>query len=231
VKPAQSLASARLWGLICAKVFVGGMAALVSLFVFAGADFNVLRSVFVKRWGVERVARFDAWRTLIESGAGQNEMQRVKTVNTFINQTVSYGDDMLVWDQADYWATPLETLGRGAGDCEDYVIAKYYALQLVGISADKLRLIYVQARVGAEGVPQAHMVLAYYPRANDEPLVLDNLVPDLRPASMRPDLTPVFSFNSQSVFLGTSQKSIGTLGSGRISKWEDLLRRARAEGF
>jgi hypothetical protein len=76
------------------------------------------------------------------------------------------------------------------------------------------------------------MVLAYYPQPEAEPLVLDNLIGDIRPASRRPDLVPVFSFNSEGVFTGVSAKdSNPAAGVGRLSRWEDLLKRAHAEGF
>ena len=76
------------------------------------------------------------------------------------------------------------------------------------------------------------MVLAYYLQPDAEPLVLDNLIGEIRPASRRPDLVPVFSFNSDGVFAGVSGKeSTPVGGTGRLSRWEDLLKRARAEGF
>jgi len=76
------------------------------------------------------------------------------------------------------------------------------------------------------------MVLAYYPSPTAEPLVLDNLDPAIRPASKRPDLTPVFSFNSQGIFAGVAGNAAASKGgSGRLSRWDDLMQRARAEGF
>ena len=104
----------------------------------------------------------------------------------------------------------------------------------MGIESNKLRLIYVRAKTGAsEGAAlQAHMVLAYYPKPEAEPLVLDNLIGDIRPASRRPDLVPVFSFNSEGIFTGVSGKeATPAAGTGRLSRWEDLLKRARTEGF
>lgn len=197
-------------------------------------NFDVLQTHFSERWGGAGMPRFNAWRELVASGAGRNDLERLKRVNEFINRTTVFGEDLQIWGQTDYWATPLETLGRGTGDCEDFVIAKYYTLQLVGVAADKLRLTYVQARTGssATAATQAHMVLAYYAQPDDEPLVLDNLVGDVRPASRRPDLSPVFSFNSQGIFAGTSGKEIApAVGAGRLSRWEDLLKRVRADGF
>lgn len=180
------------------------------------------------------MARFNAWREFVASGAGSGDVEHLKRVNEFFNRTIAFMDDATVWGQSDYWATPLETLGRGAGDCEDFVIAKYYTLQMVGVASEKLRLTYVHARTGSSaGTPtQAHMVLAYYAHPEDEPLVLDNLISEVRLASRRPDLSPVFSFNSQGIFAGTSGNALApAVGAGRLSRWEDLLKRVRAEGF
>ena len=124
--------------------------------------------------------------------------------------------------------------GQGRGDCEDYVIAKYFTLRHIGISPDRLRLVYVRARAGTGDAvaAQAHMVLAYYAQPDAEPLVLDNLISDIRTASRRPDLVPVYSFNNEGVFSGSpGVPDVKIGGIGRLSRWEDLLRRARAEGF
>jgi hypothetical protein len=75
------------------------------------------------------------------------------------------------------------------------------------------------------------MVLAYYATPDADPWVLDNLIGDVKPASRRPDLVPVFSFNSTGVFVGIAGGGSAAAGTGRLSRWEDLLRRARAEGF
>lgn len=203
--------------------------------VTAAPDFDRLLASFVQRWGgAASTQRFSAWRELIVATASVPEPERLKRVNDFFNRQLVFSDDPVVWGQADYWATPIESLGRGAGDCEDFAIAKYYTLRMVGVESSKLRLIYVRARTGvADGTPtQAHMVLAFYAQPDAEPVVLDNLLGDIRPASRRPDLSPVFSFNSEGVFVGATGKDSTVAGGlGRLSRWEDLLRRARAEGF
>jgi predicted transglutaminase-like cysteine proteinase len=206
----------------------------LALTVHSAVNFDQFLASFTPRWGAPAMPRYLAWKDFVASGAGKTDLERLKKVNEFFNRTTTFGDDSVVWGQSDYWATPLETLGKGAGDCEDFVIAKYYTLQLVGVPAEKLRLTYVHARTGASSATptQAHMVLAYYGEPDDEPLVLDNLVGDVRLASRRPDLSPVFSFNAQGIFSGASNKEIApAVGAGRLSRWEDLLKRARAEGF
>ena len=159
---------------------------------------------------------------------------RLQKVNEFFNRKILYYDDQEAWGQSDYWATPMESLAKGKGDCEDYVIAKYFALRNMNIPDSQLRLIYVKARIGGSGsnIQQAHMVLAFYASADAEPRILDNLISEIRPASRRPDLLPIFSFNSQGVFAGAAANAtVGPGGTGRLSRWQDLLERARREGF
>jgi predicted transglutaminase-like cysteine proteinase len=199
--------------------------------VQSAPSLDVLQSSFVQRWGVASTPKFDNWRKLVVALGDSNDLDRVKRVNAFVNQQTQFADDMSIWNQLDYWATPLETLGRSAGDCEDFAIAKYFTLLQVGVQQDKLRLIYVRAKTGTSESTQAHMVLAYYATPDAEPLVMDNLIGDVRPASRRPDLVPVFSFNSAGVFVGIAGNGAVAAGTGRLSRWEDLLRRAKAEGF
>jgi predicted transglutaminase-like cysteine proteinase len=210
--------------------------ALVSVLDAAlpATDYDKLLASAVERWGVAVTPRFNAWKNLVGAQSVVADNERLRKVNDFFNRQTQFGDDMAIWGQPDYWATPMETLGRAAGDCEDFAIAKYFTLLEAGVAPEKLRLIYVRAKSGSdEHAPTvAHMVLAYYAQPSAEPLIMDNLIPDIRPASRRPDLVPVFSFNSAGIFAGIAgggQAAAG--GTGRLSRWEDLLRRAKAEGF
>ena len=150
-------------------------------------------------------------------------------VNRFVNTRIEFATDEQAWGEADYWASPLETLARGRGDCEDYAIAKYFSLVAAGIPVARLRLVYMRARLD-DGPEQAHMVLAYDPQDGGEMLILDNLVDEVLPAARRGDLLPVFSFNSDGLWLG-----VGKVGAGdprqRLTRWREVLKKARAEGF
>ena len=75
------------------------------------------------------------------------------------------------------------------------------------------------------------MVLAYYPSATEEPVILDNLVPEIRPASARSDLIPVYGFNSQGIWVGGATTPATTQPGTKLSRWRNLLRRAAAEGL
>jgi predicted transglutaminase-like cysteine proteinase len=172
-----------------------------------------------------------ALQPVLAAAQSLDEPAKLQTVNEFFNRRVLFRDDTEVWGQVDYWASPLETLGKGAGDCEDYAIAKYFSLLALGVPIAKLRLVYVRAQIGGPGgVVQAHMVLAWYATPDAEPLILDNLITDVRPASRRPDLTPVFSFNSDGLWQGVGAQAAGD-PSVRLSRWREVLAKARAEGF
>lgn len=112
-------------------------------------------------------------------------------------------------------------------------IAKYYALLAAGVPVGKLRLVYVRATINTRSGPaqQAHMVLAYYPSPTAEPLILDNLDGRIRTASRRSDLRPVYSFNSEAVWVGAAASARRDTSTGQMTRWQDLQLRNRSEGF
>ena len=78
---------------------------------------------------------------------------------------------------------------------------------------------------------QAHMVLTYYPKADAEPMVLDNLVAEIRSSSQRSDLLPVYSFNGEGLWLAKTEagndKHVGH--SSRLGPWRDVVARISDE--
>lgn len=184
------------------------------------------------RHGDRAVEVVRGWDRMLSAFRGGSELQKLRDVNDYFNRRLRFEDDLRNWGQGDYWATPIEAMLRGAGDCEDYAIAKYVSLKYLGVAVSKLRITYVRAKIGGPGsnITQAHMVLTYYPTPDAEPLVLDNLVGEIRPAARRGDLQPVFSFNSEGVFgAGAGDTQAG--GGSRLSRWNDLVEKMKAEGL
>lgn len=173
-------------------------------------------------------------RELLAGLRARDVRSRLGAVNDHFNRAVEFSDDAVVWNTQDYWASPMETLARGAGDCEDYAIAKYFSLAATDVPVASLRLVYVRAMLPATASQaahsQAHMVLAYYDGRTDDPLILDNLVAQIRRASERTDLTPVFSFNSEGLWQGAGTQTAGD-PMARLSRWREVVRKARLEGF
>lgn len=164
--------------------------------------------------------------TTPKNRALQQEREKLELVNDFMNRT-PFVADLQHWGKEDYWATPVEFLSTNGGDCEDFSIAKYFALRSLGVPDEKLRITYVKEVVVYN---EAHMVLAYFPAPDVEPLVLDNINKSIRPASTRTDLVPVYSFNGSGLWLAKDQtgrgQSVG--GSDRIGHWKDVQKRLRA---
>ena len=213
------------------SVFLLGLSAFLAI---AALDPAVLQQQLVARYGQERVPLLKNWLGAIQAVKTKSDEVRLRQINDFINQHIHFEDDISVWQQSDYWATPLETIGQGRGDCEDFAIIKYVALREAGIPTSKLRLVYVKATLTtpAGKFQQAHMILAYYPTPTAEPLLLDHLNPRILPASRRTDLKPVFSFNNEGIFAGVAGTEKATNGGiGRLSRWEDVWQRILAEGY
>lgn len=208
-----------------AVLVVGCLGLAVSIAPAVTFDPGHVTELAQRRYGAKGARAIAAWQKLLSDARGNTGVRQLETVNQFWNQTLMGGEDINVWHQTDYWATPLESLVKGAGDCDDYVIGKYFSLLSVGVAPEKLRLVYVRAKIGLQSV--AHMVLGYYETPGAEPLVLDSLTDAIRPASQRRDLTPVFSFNAQGVYVPGAAAS----SADRIGRWRTLLAKMRAEGF
>lgn len=214
--------------LICLVFTLGFFAPAI-----AAINFDRLMALAGEQYGARAQQSFNDLRTLLVTYQNATEQEKIIRINDFVNQKIRiFDDDINVWGKSDYWATPLESIGREAGDCEDYSIAKYLFLRELGVPNEKLRLTYVRAQVGGpeSKIFQAHMVLSYYATPDAKPLILDNMIGEVRIASRRTDLKPIFGFNSEGLWVGNSDKSRGD-SSAHLSRWRDLLERAKNEGI
>ena len=202
-------------------VLIGGL-------TLAQPQLDKTQQLAMERYGQRAADHVVAWRKLMDDSRALSEQEKLSAVNTFFNRRLLFENDIVIWRQNDYWATPLEFFGQGAGDCEDFAIAKYMSLLMVGVPAEKIRMIYVRANIG--GRSEAHMVLGYFETPTAEPLILDNLIGSIRPASSRTDLSPVFSFNTQGLWVAGQTASSGD-PTARLSRWRDLLERMKQEGL
>lgn len=204
--------------------------ALFVFAIFAGGEF-IKASTYdkiAKVYGQNAKKRVIALNELMVSLKDATEQEKLVKVNDFFNR-LQWKDDREVWGQKDYWATRMEFLGKGAGDCEDFVTAKYFTLKQLGVSTQKLYFTYVKAL----DYNQAHMVLSYYDSPKSIPLVLDNINPNIKIATQRKDLAPVYSFNGDSLFL-SKQEGLGQAIPGgnkkQNPKWLNLVDRMKEDG-
>ena len=199
----------------------------------AAASPSAVEFARIEEWQLQQVAdtvghddarrqlirqRLDGWQLLLDSPQNRvlDDAGKLKLVNDFVNQT-PFQCDAAQWCVEDYWATPIELIANHGGDCEDFAIAKFYALRALGIADEQLRMIY--ARIEHRGVKGSHVVLAYYAAPGAEPLILDNMDKKISPATTRSDLTPVFSFNLKDV--RTERLWPAALGKEALNPWRD----------
>ena len=184
-------------------------------FIILSVSYALVTSDIIKqveeKYGRFAKNRFVALDRLITSLEGKSDLEKLEKVNEFFNN-VPYSRDIQTYGVTDYWATPFEFLARDKGDCEDYVIAKYFVLKRLGIQSSKMYLTYVRV----QNYDDAHMVLTYFPTPRSEPYVLDNMRRILLPASQRKDLTPVFNFNPEVLQDGKKNTA--------HRKWDTLLK-------
>ncbi len=182
-----------------------------------------------KKYGNDAKLRTSSWQSMLQTAKqAKRDQDKLTIINDFFNQNINFVSDLSHWGENDYWATPLEFIASGAGDCEDFSIAKYFSLKEAGVAENKLRLTYVKAI----NLGQAHMVLTYFARPRSIPLVLDNLIPQIKKANQRKDLLPVYSFNGSGLWIAKARGSGKRVGSsGRLSLWENLKQKMRSGQF
>ncbi|MNF69347.1 hypothetical protein D3C85_207820 [compost metagenome] len=174
----------------------------------------------------EQVAqRLQDWQSLIAQSMQLSDAEKLKAVNAFFNTQIRYGEDQDLWGQIDYWASPLETLELGAGDCEDFALAKYFTLRLLGISEQSLRLVYTTLAPAK----QAHMVLGFWPDNGVAPLLLDNLHTQILPITERLDLQVQFAFGPTHLYR-FERTSLQVAGNTELlPHWQVLMARMKRE--
>lgn len=226
---------ARRWAVPCAIV----LAAAIAVSVAASSELGFSRSITpglvahqVRLFGPGARGRLEGWKEFVRSTASRNaseykgsgDAELLHPVNRFFNRVPAVVDQAH-WGVEDYWATPSETLSSNGADCEDYAFAKYFTLKELGIPIARLRLVYAKtwnARV-------AHLVLAYYPDPQADPLILDNLQETIQPASDRPDLIPVYTFNDEDLLFPQAGAPTVRLSATSNRKWRDVIEKLERE--
>ena len=195
------------------KIFI-----IIFFFIFTSYSANFTSASLIskveKKYNRFAKNRFVALNKLLKRLDNSNTKKKLEKVNDFFN-AVKYGEDKDVYGRSDYWASPYEFLARDKGDCEDYVIAKFFALKQLGIPSSKMFLSYVRLK----GKKEAHMVLSYFETPTSEPLILDSIRRIIFPASKRTDLKPIYNFNPN--ILNKGKKTTAH------KKWDVVLKKIR----
>ncbi|MDP2780091.1 transglutaminase-like cysteine peptidase [Devosia sp.] len=177
--------------------------------------------------GEQAAQRLQDWQSLIVQSMHLSDAKKLQAVNAFFNRHIRYGEDTEVWGQVDYWASPWETLELGAGDCEDFALAKYFTLRLLGIPEQHLRLVY-STLISTQ---QAHMVLGYWADDGENPALLDNLRSEVLSTVQRPDLQIQFAFDTGNLYRLEHNRLVAVGDAQLLPGWQALNVKVRQESI
>ncbi len=172
-----------------------------------------------KAYGKQAVSRLNSLLQMMDRLVASREDKIIVAVNQFFNQ-LEYSPDIQTWQKKDYWASRLEFIGQGRGDCEDFAVAKFLTMTQLGVPSQKLFLTYVKA----VGYPEAaHLVVTYFQKPGSVPIVLDNYNKQILPATQRKDLIPVYSFTANDLYI-QKQQGLGKRVNRRSLKTQRNLK-------
>lgn len=130
---------------------------------------------------------YQEWQILVDSIKDRPLEEQLSAVNAYMNR-YQYILDPVNWGVKDYWSSPGEFFHR-FGDCEDYAIAKYLSLQMLGVDPEAMRIIIVMDL----NLKVLHAVLGVY--LDDRIFILDNQLAVVVEASKIKHYKPIFSVN------------------------------------
>ena len=133
-----------------------------------------------------------SWRRVVTTAAGLDREKRLEVINRFFNRW-PFREDREAYGTREYWATPSEFMNN-SGDCEDYVIAKFFALRHLGFSNEEMRIAVVYDRKRRIG----HVVLAIF-SAHDI-VILNNQTDLIVSHSRYENYVPLYLLNETEIW-------------------------------
>jgi predicted transglutaminase-like cysteine proteinase len=177
------------------------------------------REMIHKKYSQIALNRIDEFYEKLQQFQALPPSKQLIYVNHYLNTFLSQYD-AVIDHQEEHYKTPKEFLSIGYGDCEDYVIIKYFMLIELGFDAKKLFFAPVIERYSGG----YHMVLLYYEHEKQPPLVLDNLSFRILHVDERIDLKPLECYNTTGYFkIDQSGKRVKILKHN--SRFDALLKR------
>ena len=131
---------------------------------------------------------YTQWMKFLATLMGKSKVEQVNAVNAFMNRA-KYITDQANWGKSDFWETPGEFMTR-FGDCEDYAIAKFMSLRVLGFKDEEMRIVAVKDM----NLKVGHAILVVF--VDGKTVVLDNQIKHLIEAKNVHHYLPVFSINT-----------------------------------
>jgi predicted transglutaminase-like cysteine proteinase len=81
---------------------------------------------------------------IVDGARAREGRARFGEINRAINLAIRPMSDLAQYGQIDVWSSPLATFASGAGDCEDYAIAKFVVLRMAGVAPEDIRIVVLR---------------------------------------------------------------------------------------
>ena len=186
---------------------------------FSDSDFIYIQ----KKYGKIAKNRVIDYQNTILSYKNKTKNVQLNKVNLYLNQLLPQYDSV-IQKKEDYWASPKEFLNSGFGDCEDYVIIKYFSLLKLGFDKNKLYFTVVEEQY-TKGY---HMVLSYFKDSGKSPFILDNLSFRILTLKQRKDLKVINFINHNGVFIINNKNQL-IKTHNKSSKYQELIMKIKKE--
>lgn len=180
-----------------------------STFLFGTRGKSVSLSPVTKRWAralgeleTETLARQQdrAYAAIFNQVKDKRRGLQIPKINYMVNRLLAYREDVQIWNTGEYWASPMESLARRAGDCEDYAILKYALLRDLGVKDADMRIVVLMDTAAR----QHHAVLSV--RHEGKWLILDNRFSRIRFERDLPNYQPLYTVNASGEWSHTQEK-------------------------
>jgi len=85
---------------------------------------------------------YQTWLSKLDDAKDMSLLDKANRVNDLVNNTVRYMSDNANYG-GEYWASGVETICAGVGDCDDFAIAKLYALKYLNVPENRMCVLGV----------------------------------------------------------------------------------------
>ena len=87
--------------------------------------------------------KYQLWLSQLDKLKKLPLVEQAEKVNDLVNARVTWADDLSNYNSFEYYASGVETMLTGKGDCEDFAIAKFCALRHLGVPENRLAILGV----------------------------------------------------------------------------------------
>jgi hypothetical protein len=98
---------------------------------------------------------------------------KAEKIRAWIEENVTYADDLKTYKTDEYWALPSMTLRNGQGDCEDGAFLQASLMLASGVDPDRVRVYGGFVSAGTNASTGGHAWVAYQRETDDEWVAMD----------------------------------------------------------